>query len=140
MPVLIGWAAHSGKLSLTAWLFFLVVFFWTPPHFWALAIKYKDDYSAAGIPMLPVVAPSGSVKKQTWFHSIFMVLTSLLTVWSAKLHWTIAVITFLIGLQFFRQVKELDSPDSSKAAARLFQWSITYLSVFSLALVVGALI
>jgi len=140
MPVLIGWAANSGKLSLTAWLFFLVVFFWTPPHFWALAIKYKDDYSAAGIPMLPVVAPSGSVKKQTWFHSIFMVLTSLLTVWSAKLHWTIAVITFLIGLQFFRQVKELDRPDSSKAAARLFQWSITYLSVFSLALVVGALI
>ena len=58
----------------------------------------------------------------------------------SKLNWTIAVLTFLIGLQFFRQVKELDGSDSSKAAARLFQWSITYLSVYSLALVVGALI
>ena len=77
MPVLIGWAAVANSLSLTAWLFFLVVFFWTPPHFWALAIKYKDDYSAAGIPMLPVVAPINSVKKQTWFHSIAMVLSSL---------------------------------------------------------------
>ena len=66
MPVLIGWAAVANTLNLTAWLFFLVVFFWTPPHFWALAIKYKDDYSAAGIPMLPVVAPLTSVRNQTW--------------------------------------------------------------------------
>ena len=56
MPVLIGWSAITNSLSLSAWLFFLVIFFWTPPHFWALAIKYRDDYAAAGIPMLPVVA------------------------------------------------------------------------------------
>jgi protoheme IX farnesyltransferase len=61
MPVLIGWAAVTGTLSLTAWLFFLLIFFWTPPHFWALAIKYKDDYQRAGVPMLPVVAPMRSV-------------------------------------------------------------------------------
>jgi protoheme IX farnesyltransferase len=139
MPVLIGWAAIADSLSLTAWLFFLVVFFWTPPHFWALAIKYKDDYSAAGIPMLPVVAPLHSVRKQTWFHSIAMVLVSLGTVWAGKLHWSILVLTLILGLQFLRQVKDLHGAESGKAAARLFQWSITYLSAFSLALVIGAL-
>lgn len=139
MPVLIGWAAIADGLSLTAWLFFLVVFFWTPPHFWALAIKYKDDYSAAGIPMLPVVAPLQSVRKQTWFHSVAMVLVSLATVWSAKLHWSILILTLLLGVQFLRQVKDLHGAESGKAAARLFQWSITYLSTFSLALVIGAL-
>jgi protoheme IX farnesyltransferase len=139
MPVLIGWAAVADSLSITAWLFFLVVFFWTPPHFWALAIKYKDDYSAAGIPMLPVVAPLQSVRKQTWFHSIAMVFVSLATVWSAKLHWSILILTLLLGVQFLRQVKDLHGAESGKAAARLFQWSITYLSTFSLALVIGAL-
>lgn len=139
MPVLIGWAAIANSLSLTAWLFFLVVFFWTPPHFWALAIKYKDDYSAAGIPMLPVVAPIKSVRNQTWFHSIAMVLTSIATVWTAKLHWSVLILTILLGIQFLRQVKDLHGAESGKAAARLFQWSITYLSAFSLALVIGAL-
>ncbi|NCA25722.1 MAG: protoheme IX farnesyltransferase, partial [Actinobacteria bacterium] len=61
MPVLIGQAAVTNDLTLTSWLFFLLIFFWTPPHFWALAVKYKDDYSAASIPMLPVVAPMKSV-------------------------------------------------------------------------------
>ena len=140
MPVLIGWAAVTGELTLTAWLFFLVIFFWTPPHFWALAIKYKEDYSAAGIPMLPVVAPTKSVRSQTWFHSIAMVITSILTVLSANLHWSIAVISLLLGIQFLRQVKDLDGPDANNGAGRLFQWSITYLSVFSLALVVGSLL
>ncbi|MEN9736472.1 MAG: hypothetical protein RL129_1183 [Actinomycetota bacterium] len=139
MPVLIGWAAVANSLSLTAWLFFLVVFFWTPPHFWALAIKYKDDYSAAGIPMLPVVAPINSVKKQTWFHSIAMVLTSLAMVQTAKLHWSIAALTAILGIQFLAQVRALDGKEPGKAAGKLFQWSITYLSAFSLALVIGAL-
>ena len=75
MPVLIGQAAVTNSLTLTSWLFFIVIFFWTPPHFWALAIRYKDDYAAAGIPMLPVVAPMKSVIKQMWFHSIAMSIT-----------------------------------------------------------------
>jgi len=76
MPVLIGWAAVSDSLSLTAWAFFFVIFFWTPPHFWALAIKYKDDYAAAGTPMLPVVATKGQVLKEMWFHTICMIASS----------------------------------------------------------------
>ena len=140
MPVLIGWAAVTNSLSLTAWLFFLVIFFWTPPHFWALAIKYKDDYAAAGIPMLPVVATIKSVEKQMWFHTIGMVITSLVVNWSANLPWWCWVITVAISLGFGLELLKIDGPDSNKAAAKLFQWSITYLSVFSLLLVIAALV
>ena len=140
MPVLIGWAAVTNSLSSTAWLFFLVIFFWTPPHFWALAIKYKDDYAAAGIPMLPVVASIKSVEKQMWFHTIGMVLTSLAVNWSANLPWWCWVITIAIALGFGLELLKIDGPDSNKAAAKLFQWSITYLSVFSLLLVIAALV
>jgi protoheme IX farnesyltransferase len=140
MPVLIGWAAVTNSLSLTSWLFFLVIFFWTPPHFWALAIKYKDDYAAAGIPMLPVVASIKSVEKQMWFHTIGMVLTSLGVNWSANLPWWCWVITIAISLGFGLELLKIDGPDSNKAAAKLFQWSITYLSVFSLLLVIAALV
>jgi protoheme IX farnesyltransferase len=140
MPVLIGWAAVTNSLSLTAWLFFLVIFFWTPPHFWALAIKYKDDYAAAGIPMLPVVATIQSVEKQMWFHTIGMVITSLGVNWSAHLPWWCWVITVAIALGFGLELLKIDGPDSNRAAAKLFQWSITYLSVFSLLLVIAALV
>lgn len=140
MPVLIGWAAVTNSLSLTAWLFFLVIFFWTPPHFWALAIKYRDDYAAAGIPMLPVVASIKSVEKQMWFHTIGMVITSLGVNWSADLPWWCWVITVAIALGFGLQLLKIDGPDSNKAAAKLFQWSITYLSVYSLLLVIAALV
>jgi len=140
MPVLIGWAAVTNSLTLTAWLFFLVIFFWTPPHFWALAIKYRDDYAAAGIPMLPVVASIKSVEKQMWFHTIGMVLASLGVNWSERLPWWCWVITVVIALGFGRELLKIDGPDSNKAAAKLFQWSITYLSVYSLLLVIAALV
>ncbi|MEJ6573890.1 MAG: heme o synthase [Actinomycetes bacterium] len=140
MPVLIGWAAVTNSLSLTAWLFFLVIFFWTPPHFWALAIKYKDDYEAAGIPMLPVVATIKSVEKQMWFHTIGMVITSLGVNWSANLPWWCWVITIVIALGFGLELLKIGGADSNRAAAKLFQWSITYLSVYSLLLVIAALV
>ena len=140
MPVLIGWAAITNSLSLTAWLFFLLIFFWTPPHFWALAIKYRDDYAAAGIPMLPVVASIKSVQKQMWFHTIGMVICSLALDWSAKLPWWCWVITVLLALGFGQQLLKIDGPNSDKAAAKLFQWSITYLGVYSLLLVIAVLV
>ena len=140
MPVLIGWSAITNSLSLTAWLFFLVIFFWTPPHFWALAIKYRDDYAAAGIPMLPVVASINSVKKQMWFHTIGMVVTSLGVNWSANLPWWCWAVTVALAMGFGLGLLKIDGPDSNKAAAKLFQWSITYLSIFSLLLVLSAII
>ena len=140
MPVLIGWAAVTNSLSLTAWLFFLLIFFWTPPHFWALAIKYKDDYAAAGIPMLPVVASIKSVQRQMWLHTVGMIAASLGVLASAHMPVWIWAITILIGLGFIVQLIKIDGADSGAAAAKLFQWSITYLSVYSLLLVIGVLV
>jgi protoheme IX farnesyltransferase len=140
MPVLIGWSAITNSLSLTAWLFFFLIFFWTPPHFWALAIKYREDYAAAGIPMLPVVASMKSVQKQMWFHTIGMVVASLAVLWSADLPaWTWAI-SILLAVGFGVELTKINGPDSNKSAAKLFQWSITYLSVYSLLLVVGTLV
>jgi len=140
MPVLIGWAAVADKLSLTAWLFFFVIFFWTPPHFWALAIKYKDDYAAAGIPMLPVVASMKSVEKQMWFHTVGMIACSLGVDATAHLKWWAWVITAVLALGFIQQLLRINGSDGAKAAAKLFQWSITYLSAYSLLLVVAVLV
>ena len=140
MPVLIGWAAITNSLSLTAWLFFFLIFFWTPPHFWALAIKYKEDYAAAGIPMLPVVASIKSVQKQMWFHSVCMVITSVLVLVSAHLPWWSYVITALLSIGFATQLFKISGLGSEAAALKLFHWSITYLSVYSLVLVIATVL
>ena len=142
MPVLIGWAAVTNSLSLTAWAFFFVIFFWTPPHFWALAIKYKDDYAAAGTPMLPVVATKGRVLKEMWFHTILMIASSVWLILAADLPmWSLAI-TVWLGLVFARQLIALKegSPDYAKVAGKIFQWSITYLSLLSVLLVVAQLL
>ena len=141
MPVLIGWAAVTNSLSLTALAFFMVIFFWTPPHFWSLAIKYKDDYSAAGIPMLPVVATKARVHKEMWFHTIMMIACSIWLIISAGLAIWSMVVTVLIGLVFARELLALKegSENYSKTAAKIFQWSITYLSLLSVVLVVAQL-
>jgi protoheme IX farnesyltransferase len=141
MPVLIGWAAVTNSLSLTAFAFFMVIFFWTPPHFWALAIKYKDDYSAAGIPMLPVVATKARVHKEMWFHTILMIACSIWLIISAGLAMWSMVITVLLGLVFARELLALKegSENYGKTAAKIFQWSITYLSLLSVVLVAAQL-
>ena len=141
MPVFIGWAAVTDSLSLTALAFFMVIFFWTPPHFWALAIKYKDDYSAAGIPMLPVVATKANVYRQMWFHTIMMIASSVWLILSAALPTWSLVITIGLGLVFARELVALkeSSPDYGKTAGKIFQWSITYLSLLSVVLVVAQL-
>ena len=142
MPVLIGWAAVTNSLSATAWAFFFVIFFWTPPHFWALAIKYKDDYAAAGTPMLPVVATKGRVLKEMWFHTTLMIASSVWLILAAELPmWSLAV-TVALGLVFARQLIALKegSPEYTKVAGKIFQWSITYLSLLSVLLVVAQLL
>ena len=142
MPVFIGWAAITNSLSWTALAFFLVIFFWTPPHFWALAIKYKDDYSAAGIPMLPVVASKTRVRTEMWFHTIAMVISSIALIEVAKLPIWSLIITIALGLIFAYQLLQLkDNSDSyGKVAGKIFQWSISYLSLFSMLLVVAQLV
>ena len=142
MPVLIGWAAVTNSLSVTPWAFFFVVFFWTPPHFWALAIKYKDDYAAAGTPMLPVVATKGRVLGEMWFHTTLMIASSIWLISSADLPAWSMVVTIALGLVFARQLLALKegSPEYGKVAGKIFQWSITYLSLLSVVLVAAQLL
>jgi protoheme IX farnesyltransferase len=142
MPVLIGWAAVTNSLSLTPWAFFFVIFFWTPPHFWALAIKYKDDYAAAGTPMLPVVASKNRVLGEMWFHTILMIVSSIFLINSAALPLWSMIVTVALGLVYARQLIALKegSPEYAKVAGKIFQWSITYLSLFSVLLVVAQLL
>jgi protoheme IX farnesyltransferase len=142
MPALIGWAAVTNSLSVTAWSFFLLIFFWTPPHFWALAIKYKDDYAAASIPMLPVVASKVHLLRQMWVYTIAMVATSIALIINAGLQTWAMVITVALGLVFAAQLRGLDekSENYEKTAGKIFQWSITYLSLLSVLLVVAQLL
>lgn len=142
MPVLIGWAAVTNELSNVAWAFFFVIFFWTPPHFWALAIKYKDDYNAAGIPMLPGVTSEKNLHGQMWFHTIAMFLASVATIDFAQLDIWVQAINGLLFVVFAYELAQLrgSNPDYGKVAAKVFQWSITYLSLFSVLLVAAVLI
>jgi protoheme IX farnesyltransferase len=142
MPVLIGWAAVTGSLTWVPVAFFMVIFFWTPPHFWALAIKYKDDYSAAGIPMLPSVASQSIVISQMWFHTIAMVVASAAMIQLAELPVWVLCATVLLGAIFTFQLFALkeNSDNYNKVAAGIFHWSITYLSLLSVLLVVAQLL
>ena len=140
MPVLIGQAAVTNSLTLTSWLFFLVVFFWTPPHFWALAVKYRDQYQAADFPMLPVVAPMKSVVKQMWFHSTFMAITAMAVIFSADLSTWILIATAILILGWKLELTRLSKSSTDLNANRLFHWSISFLSIYSLLIVFGVLL
>ena len=140
MPVLIGQAAVTNSLTTTSWLFFLVIFFWTPPHFWALAVRYKDDYAAAGIPMLPVVAPMKSVIRQMWFHSIAMSVASVALIVNAKMTPLILISSILLILAWNLQLVNLTKSPTEPNAGKLFQASIVFLSVYSFLIVVGVLL
>ena len=142
MPVFIGWAAVTNSLSWAAVAFFLVIFFWTPPHFWALAIKYKDDYEAASIPMLPVIAARTVVLRNMWFHTIAMIICSVALIALTDLQWWAMAITIALGLVFAFQLLQLkeNSDNYNAVAVRIFHWSITYLTLFSGLLVVAQLL
>jgi protoheme IX farnesyltransferase len=142
MPALIGWAAVTNSLSVTAWSFFFVIFFWTPPHFWALAIKYKDDYAAAGIPMLPVVATKTHLLRQMWVYTIAMIASSVALFINADLQVWAQLLNLILGAVFAWQLRGLDekSENYEKIAGKIFHWSITYLSLLSVLLVAAQLL
>lgn len=142
MPALIGWAAVTNTLSVTAWSFFLVIFFWTPPHFWALAIKYKDDYAAAGIPMLPVVASKTHLLRQMWVYTIAMIASSVALFINADLQLWAQALNVILGVVFAWQLRGLDekSENYEKTAGKIFNWSISYLSLLSVLLVAAQLL
>lgn len=138
MPVLIAWSAVTGGLTWTPVILFLIVFFWTPPHYWPLAIKYRDDYASAGIPMLPVVAPMSTVVRHVVVYSWVMVATSLLLIPVAPMGWVysagaVASGAFFLVLAYrLRAVRDGHPEQIERAAMRLFHGSITYLAVLFL--------
>ena len=143
-PVLIAWAAATGRLSWAAALLFAVVFFWQPPHFWALAIKYRDDYRNAGIPMLPVVASVRRVLAESVVHSWLMVAASLaLWRWAGPAYGVPAAI---LGTVFLYEVHRLyhasrgAADERAVGTMRLFHLSVLYLTLLFIAVAVGALV
>ncbi|WP_409362944.1 heme o synthase [Asanoa ferruginea] len=141
-PVLIGWAAVTGGLSPLAWALFAVVFFWQMPHFYALAIKYKDDYARAGIPMLPVVRSATRVNREIVIFTWLTVAASL-AAWPLGLGPLYGITAVVSGAVFLSESHKLVG--RSKAGQplkpmRLFHWSITYLTIVSLAVALDALL
>jgi protoheme IX farnesyltransferase len=142
-PVVIGWSAVTGTVGWPAVLLFAVVFLWTPPHFWALAMRFKDDYAAAGVPMLPVVATPQLVAQRILVYSYLMVAVSLLLVPVGHLGAIYAVGALVAGGWFVVEAHLLKARVSGGRPAktmRLFHLSITYLTVLFLAVALDQLI
>lgn len=141
MPVLIGWSAVTGGLSWAAVLLFGVIFFWTPPHYWPLSMKFRHDYAAAGVPMLPVVAKESRVAREMIAYTLAMIACSLLLVPVAGMTWVYAVLATVLGGWFLWQCLSLyrraQDPSRGKLRAMtVFHGSITYLSLLSVAVAV----
>jgi heme o synthase len=140
-PVLVGWAAVTGRVSWAAGVLFAVIFFWTPPHFWALAIKFRDDYAAAKVPMLPVVAAPAVVARKILLYSYVMVAATLLLTPYAG--WAYGGCAAILGGWFLAEAHRLRSriaTGSGPAPMRLFHLSIVYLTLLFAAVAVTALL
>ncbi|GLZ78922.1 protoheme IX farnesyltransferase [Actinorhabdospora filicis] len=139
-PVLIGWAAVTGNLSWEAWVLFAVVFFWQPPHFWALAVKYRDDYAAVGIPMLPVVASMRRVGLESVIYA-WLTLASSLVLWPMATTPIYGVVALVTGGLFCLEAHRMYGRarrDEDLKPMRLFHWSTTYLTLLFVALAVDS--
>jgi protoheme IX farnesyltransferase len=137
-PALVGWAAVTGMLDLPAWVLFLVVFYWTPPHFWALAIRYKDDYERAGVPMLPVVAGVEATTRKMLLYTALMVAVSFLLVPVAGMRWIYLVGAIGLGAWFLWDTwRVYRRPEE---AMRLFTTSTVYLSALFASVMLDVLV
>jgi len=142
MPVLIGWAAVTDSLAWAPVVLFGIVFFWTPPHFWALAIRYRDDYARAGVPMLPVVASPIQVARQIVAYSYLTVITSLV-LWPLATNWIYGVLAFGAGLALLIEAHRLLAATVKGEGAkpmRLFHFSNSYLAFLFVAIALDTLL
>jgi len=140
VPVLVGWAAVTGSLAAPAWLMFAIIFFWTPPHFWALSIRYRDDYAAAGIPMLPVVQGIPAAARQIVAYSFIVAAVSLLLLVVSPLSWGYAATAAILGGMFIVQAIRLQGDPSPERAIKLFMFSNIYLALLFAAIAVDTLV
>jgi protoheme IX farnesyltransferase len=140
VPVLVGWAAVRGSIGLAPIVLFAVIFVWTPPHFWALAIRYKADYIAADVPMLPAVESMETTARQIVAYTVVLWATSLLfgvVGQMGTIYWVAAVV---LGAVFLGSALQLYAERTEARAMRLFGWSITYLTLLFAAIAVDQLV
>ena len=145
LPPVIGWTAVTGNIGVPALLLFALVFYWTPPHFWALSLRIRKDYAAAGVPMLPVVRGIAETSRQIGLYTILLVAISLVFFAVARMGVIYLAAALSLGAIFLRQAwilwRQGSSPDASTAQAiRLYRYSISYLSLLFLAVAVDAIV
>jgi len=145
LPPVIGWAAVTGNVGIPALVLFALVFYWTPPHFWALSLRIRKDYAAAGVPMLPVVRGIPETTRQIGLYTVLMVAISLVLFAVARMGPIYLVAAVVLGALFLRQAYGLwrrgDSEEESTAGAiRLYKYSISYLTLLFAAIAVDAIV
>ena len=143
MPVLIGWAAVTNSLSVAAWVLFLVIFLWTPPHYWPLSMRYREDYATAGVPMLPVVRGDRTVAVQIILYSWALFISTLILIPAAPMGWIYTIVAVLSGGWFMYESYVLyrqGFKGTVKNPMRLFHGSISYLTVLFIAIAIDPLI
>ena len=128
-PVLIGWSAVTDSLAWPPVLLFAIIFFWTPPHFWALAIRYKDDYAAADVPMLPSVTTLHATSVRILVYTVWLWFLTLAFVPVGEMGWIYAVAALVLGAGFTALAVQLLRTGSTAVAMRLFTYSITYVTL-----------
>ena len=128
-PVLIGWSAVTDSLAWPPVLLFAIIFFWTPPHFWALAIRYKDDYAAADVPMLPSVTTLHATSVRILVYTVWLWFLTLAFVPVGEMGWIYAVAALVLGAGFTALAVQLLRTGSAAVAMRLFTYSITYVTL-----------
>ncbi|MFN2432137.1 MAG: heme o synthase [Gemmatimonadota bacterium] len=140
-PPLVGWAAATGGLDLTALLLFSIIYYWTPPHFWALALVKRRDYAAAGVPMLPVVAGERETRRQMLLYAAFLLPLSLLPSATGAFGWLYAAAATLLGARLLQLIRRL-APDgpSPSAAWALYRFSLLYLALLFAAMLADRLL
>jgi len=140
IPPMVGWAAATGKLDLAAWVLFLIVFMWTPPHFWALAIVRQKDYAKAGVPMLPVVRGERETRKQILIYTLILVGVTLLLPLINATGIVYLISAVLLGLWLIHTAWKVWKVPGNKVAWKMYRYSSMYLAFIFLALMVDALV
>jgi protoheme IX farnesyltransferase len=140
VPVLVGWAAVTGRLGWAPVVLFAVIFAWTPPHFWALAIRYREDYATANVPMLPAVASMATTARRILGYTVALWAVSLVFYWVGRMGTIYLAAALALGALFTWQAAQLTRDSSPERAMRLFSYSITYVSLLFAAMAVDQLI
>jgi protoheme IX farnesyltransferase len=140
VPVLVGWTAVTGHLAWPPVVLFVLIFVWTPSHFWALAVRYREDYGAANVPMLPTVATMAQVARQIIFYSALLVAVSLLFAVVAHMWWIYTGVAIAAGVVYLVDAWLLQRQATKKSAMRLFKYSITYVTLLFAAMAVDVVV